>query len=76
MSIAYIFMSRVSDTVFLPGSTFQISLDPDPGFKFLWIQIRIRFQPPDPGAKIECKKGYKSYLFEENLKLRLRAVKK
>ena len=44
-------ISRVSDPVFFPGSGygFQISLYPDPGFKFLWI--RIPFQPPDPGAK-------------------------
>ena len=37
------------DQVFLPGSgsTYQISLDPDPVFKF----FGIRFQAPDPGAK-------------------------
>ena len=42
-------------------------LDPDPVFKFLWI--RIRFQPPYLGAKTECRKGVKSYLLEESLKI-------
>ena len=34
-----------SDPVFLhgSGSTFQISLDPDPVFKFLWIRFQPRF---------------------------------
>ena len=32
-------------------------------------EFRIRFQPPDPGAKNECRKGSKSYLLEENLNI-------
>ena len=36
--------SRVSDFVFLPGSGFQISLNPDLVFKFLWIRIRFQFR--------------------------------
>ena len=35
--------------------------------KFLWI--RIRFQRPDPIAKQECRKSFKSHLSEENLKI-------
>ena len=42
--------SRVSDLdhldpVFLPGSGFQLSLDPVPTFKYLRGLIRIRFVP-------------------------------
>ena len=50
-------------SVFLPesGSSFQISLDPDPVFKFPWIRTR---KPPDPKAKKECGKGSKSNLLE------------
>ena len=36
------------------GSSFQISLDPNPGY------------PPDPGTKKGCKKGAISNLLEEN----------
>ena len=43
-----------------------LDLDPDLEFKFLCIWVRS--QPPDRRAKIECRKGSKSYLFEENLK--------
>ena len=59
----------LSDPVFLPGfgSGFQISLNPDPIFKILWI--RIRFQTMDPGAKKECRTGPKRYLLEENIKI-------
>ena len=49
------------------GSQGSWTLNPDPVFKFLWI--RIRFQPPDPGAKKECRKGSKSYLLEGNIKI-------
>ena len=45
-------LGRVSEfgsgVLFNSGSGF-LSLDPDPVFQFLWI--RIRFQPPNPGAK-------------------------
>ena len=37
-------------------------LNPDSVFKFVWT----RFQPPDHGAKKECRKGSKRYLLEEN----------
>ena len=40
-------------------SGFENSMDPDPVLKFLGI--RIRFQPPDAGAKKEYRKGSKSY---------------
>ena len=39
------------------GSGFQISLDPDPVFKLLWI--RIRFQPPDPKQKKSAESALK-----------------
>ena len=55
--------------MFLPGSGFQISLDPVPVFKFLWILIRIRFVPPDSGANKERGKGSKSYLLESNFEI-------
>ena len=59
-------MTRISDTdPVRAGSGFQISLDPV--FKVLWT--RIRFQPPDPGAKKDFRKGSKSYLLEENFKI-------
>ena len=57
-------VSRVADPdpvgpVFLPksgsGSGFQISLDPDPVIKFLWI--RIRFQPRFWNKKKRSQKG-------------------
>ena len=47
-------------------------------FCLLWILIRIRFSNfsgsgpgfnPDPGTKKECRKGSKSELSEENLKI-------
>ena len=38
------------------------------GFQILWI--RIRFQPPDPGEKIECRKGSKSYILEDLINIR------
>ena len=60
-----------SDPVFLhgSGSGFQISLDPIPVFKFLWI--RIRFQPRFWNKK-NCRKVSKSDLSEENLKFMTR----
>ena len=56
--------ARVAD----PDPVFLPALDPDPVFKF----IRIRFQPgfgSDPGIKKECRKGSKSDLPEDNLKI-------
>jgi len=29
----------------------------------------VGFEPPDPGAKKECRKGSKSYLLGENLRI-------
>ena len=46
---------------------FNFFLDPEPGFKFIWI--RIWFQPPDPGTQKECRKSSKSYILDENLKI-------
>ena len=54
------------------GSGFEISANPDPIFKFLWIRIRfLNFSGSgfSPRSKKECRKGSKSFLLKENLKI-------